>query len=129
MSCSAVRSFRARTPSRSKTDRLSDGNRPGRPEAAALRRDLDDLRRAGGLARHAVDAIRLADHVGLVTAVLLPLGAALLDDLVVPGPLLAGGQEPFEHIDRADGHADAVRDASVKVNGHVGPVDASPPRT
>src|SRR5205807_7630113 len=73
------------------TYRLSVGNKPGRPEAAISRRDLDDLRRAGGLARHAVDAIRLSDHVGLVTAVLLPLGAALLDDLVVPGPLFAGG--------------------------------------
>src|SRR5256885_2515207 len=112
----------------SKDDGLSAGNKPGRSEAAVSRRGLDDLRRAGGLARHAVDAIRFADHVGLVTPVLLPLGAALFDDLVVPGPLLAGGEEPFEHVDRADIHADAVRDASVKVDGHVGPVDSEPRR-
>src|SRR5205823_14898061 len=83
-----------------KTYRLRAGNKLGRSEAAASRRDLDDLRRAGGLARHAVDAIRLSDHVGLIAAVLLPLGTALLDDLVVPGPLLARGDEPFEYVDQ-----------------------------
>src|SRR5207245_11555767 len=36
-----------------------------------LRVDLDDLRRAGGLARHAVDAVRLPDHGGLVPAILV----------------------------------------------------------
>src|SRR5439155_790618 len=96
--------------------------------AAVLWRDLEGLRPAGGLARHAIDAIRLADHVGLVTTVLLPLGAALLDDLVVPAPLFAGGEEPFKHVDRADVHADAVRDTSVKIDGHVGAVDAEPGR-
>src|SRR6266704_6352969 len=111
-----------------KSYRPSAGNKPGRSDAAVSRGDFDDLRRAGSLARHAVDAIRLADHVGLVTAILLPLGAALLDDLVVSGPLLAGGEEPFEHVDRANVHADAVRDASVKVDGHVGPVDSEPRR-
>src|SRR3990172_1114827 len=80
-----------------------------------LRRDLDDLRRAGGLARHAVDAIRFPNHVGFVRAVLLPLFAALLHDLVVAGPLLPGGEEPLEHVDRADVHADAVRNTSVEV--------------
>src|SRR5439155_10775466 len=126
--CSAERPFRARTPSEFERRWTQAGNKSGRSDTAVSRRDLDDLRRAGGLARHAVDAIRLADHVGLVTAVLLPLGAALLDDLVVLGPLLAGGEEPFEHVYRADVHADAVRDASVKVNGYVGPVDSKPRR-
>src|SRR6266571_8516973 len=72
--------------------------------------DLDDLRRAGGLARHAVDAVRLPNHVGLVTSILIPLLAAFLNDFVVPRALLAGGEKPLEDVDGADVHADAVGD-------------------
>src|SRR3989475_1029214 len=89
----------------------------------ASRVDLDDLRRAGGLARHAVDAVRLSDHVGLVASILVPLFATLLDDLVVPRAFLAGSQKPLEHVDRADVHADAVRDAAIEVDGDVETVD------
>src|SRR5437867_5898191 len=85
--------------------------------------DLDDLRRAGRLARHAVDAVRLADHVGLVTPILVPLVAAFLDDLVVPRAFLAGGEKPLEDVDGTDVHADAVGDAAIEVDGHVETVD------
>src|SRR3989442_1853407 len=88
-----------------------------------LRVDLDDLRRAGGLARHAVGAVRLPDHVGLVASILVPLLAAFLDDLVVPRAFLAGGEKPLENVDGADIHADAVRDTAVEVDGHVEAVD------
>jgi len=86
--------------------------------------DLDDLRRAGGLARHAVDAVRLSDHVGLVASIFVPLFAALLDDLVVSRALLAGSEKPLEHVDRADVHAHAVGDAAIEVDGDVETVDS-----
>src|SRR5437899_2340510 len=82
-----------------------------------LRVDLDDLRRAGGLARHAVDAVRLPDHVGLVASILVPLLAAFLNDLVVSRAFLARGEKPLEDVDGADVHADAVGDAAVEVDG------------
>src|SRR2546425_7060503 len=88
-----------------------------------LRVDFDDLRRAGGLARHAVDAVRLPDHVGLVASILVPLLAAFLNDLVVPRAFLARGEKPLEDVDGADVHADAVGDAAVEVDGHVEAVD------
>src|SRR5713226_10258125 len=89
-----------------------------------LRVDLDDLRRARRLARHAVDAVRLPDHVGLVTSILIPLLAAFLNDFVIARAFLAGGEKPFEDIDRADIHADAVGDAAIEVDGHVETVDS-----
>src|SRR5438132_11719977 len=88
-----------------------------------LRVDLDDLRRAGGLARHAVDAVRLPDHVGLVASILVPLLAAFLNDLVVPRAFLARGEKPLEDVDGTDVHADAVGDAAIEVDGHVETVD------
>src|SRR6266571_2024157 len=93
------------------------------PWRIRLRTDLDDLRWAGRLARHAVDAVRLPDHVGLVAPVLVPLLAALLDDLVVARSLLARGEDPFEDVDGTDVHAHAVRDAAVEVDSDVGAVD------
>src|SRR5438552_18519974 len=89
----------------------------------ALRVDLDDLRRAGGFARHAADAVRLPDHVGLITSILIPLLAAVLDDLVVPRALLSGGEKPLEDPHRADVNADAVGDAHIEVYGHMETMD------
>src|SRR6266571_181318 len=93
------------------------------PSRIRLRTDLDDLRRAGRLARHAIDAVRLTDHVGLVASVLVPFLAALLDDLIVAGPLLTRGEDPLEDVDGTYVHTHAVRDAAIEVDGDVSAVD------
>src|SRR5438093_5669736 len=88
------------------------------------RRDLDRLRRARGLARHAVDAVALPDRFGLVRPPLVPLGAALLDDVVRPRALVARIQLPLEDVDGAHIHADAVRDARLEVGRDMAAVDS-----
>src|SRR5437773_12468044 len=90
--------------------------------ALRARSDLDRLRGARGLTCHAVDAVRFPDRLGLVRPPLVPLRAALLDDVVRPGPLVPRVQLPLEDVDRAHVHADAVRDARLEVRRDMSPV-------
>src|SRR3970040_2590771 len=58
----------------------------GAVAALGPRRDLERLRWARGLARHAVDAVRLADGLGLVRPPRAGLVGALVRDLCGPCP-------------------------------------------
>src|SRR3989304_3463249 len=98
----------SRTDSAEKHRQNPEGER-----ASSASRDLDREDRACGLARHAVDAVRLADRVRL----------RLLDHRREVGMDLVGvrsrGVEPLENFDRAHLDARAVPDADVEVDGHV----------
>src|SRR3989337_388158 len=71
------------------------------------RRDLDRERRARGLARHAVDAIRPADWVALVRAEFVVLRGSRVDRLLLPRPLRARVEVSLAARDPTHVHAPA----------------------
>src|SRR3989337_2143421 len=78
---------KARASYRASPAGVSEEGVRGAVAALGPRRDLDRLRWARGLARHAVDAVRLADGLGLVRPPRAVLVAALVEALVVPAPV------------------------------------------
>src|SRR5205807_3483690 len=93
-----------------------------RPASRILRfRDLDGLDWALDLTCSAEDTILFACRIRFpVRQRCLPtiIGNALVHLL-----LFAWKLHPVEHVDRADGYADTIGDADVKVHSHVAPVD------
>ena len=84
--------------------------------------DLDSLDRALDLASPTVDTVLLPSRIGFpVRQRRLP---TIIRNALVHLLLLAWKFKPVEHVDGADGYADAVGDADVKVHSHVAPVDA-----
>ena len=83
--------------------------------------NLDRLNRALDLACPTEDTVLLSGRIGFPVrrrCLTTIIGNALVHLL-----LFAWKLHPVEHVDRADGYADTVRDANVEVHTHVTPVD------
>jgi len=83
--------------------------------------DLDGLDRALDLAGPTEDTVLFPSRISFpVRQRRLP---AIIGNTLVHLLLLAWKLHPVEHVYRADGYADTVGDANVKVHSHVAPVD------